>query len=354
MQYKPAVFAVSDTYQILVPVSVPSLMWVRVGDRCYYDHANGVLRSKCKVHRFCVPTDVLESARAYTVCERRIPHRLPYCSKPDPVEETSFPFYPVPSENPRAYMIADAHSRVAEPIRAARTFGEFDFLIFNGDVPENADEMRHIMTVFRISDALTGGTKPLLFTRGNHDLRGRYAEDYAEYVPSDNGRFFYPFRLGSVSGVLLDCGEDKPDDHPEYGGTICCHHFRQAQTGFLKSCVPDSDAQTRLVIVHSPFTTQYPPPFNIEEDLYARWSQLARENVMPDAMLCGHLHAMGIHAVGSAFDYLGQPCTVVVGGKPANGYYAGVGLTFRADAIETVFTDSDGKTLLTQTIEKNR
>ena len=75
MQYKPAVFAVENEYQILVPVTKPSLMWVRVGEQCFYDHANGVLRSKCKVHHMTVPAAVLEEAGGYTVCERRIPHR---------------------------------------------------------------------------------------------------------------------------------------------------------------------------------------------------------------------------------------------------------------------------------------
>lgn len=352
MQFKPAVFAVADTYQILVPVTKPSLMWVRVGDRCFYDHANGVLRSKCRVHHMTVPASVLDAAGSYVICERRILHRKAYGSKPDPVVETAIPFYPVSQKEPRAYMIADAHNRVAEPIRAAKTFGNFDFLIFNGDVPDSGDTIRSLMTVFMINDKLTGGTKPLLFTRGNHELRGKFAEEYAQFVPSDNGKFFYPFRLGCVSGVLLDCGEDKPDDHPEYGGTICCRHFRQAQTQFLESLSPDTEARTRLVIVHSPFTTQYKEPFNIEEDTFARWSQLLRQNVRPDVMLCGHLHSFGVYPAGSAFDHLGQPCTVVVGSKPGSGYFVGAGFTFRADATGVAFTDSDGKTLQTQTIEK--
>ena len=352
MQHSPAVFAVGNDYQILVPVTTPSLMWVRVGDRCFYDHANGVLRSKCKVHHMSVPAATLEEAGGYTICERRIPHRKAYCSKPDAVVETAFSFYPVPQENARAYMIADTHNRVAEPIRAARTFGDFDFLIFNGDVPDNSDLIRNIQTIFRIAGALTGGTKPIVFARGNHELRGRFAEDYAEYVPSDGGGFFYSFRLGSISGVILDCGEDKPDDHREYGGTICCHEFRQAQTRFLESCRPDPQAQTRLVIAHSPFTMKFPSPFDIEEDTYSYWSKLLRDNVQPDAMLCGHTHTMEIIQKGSESDYLGQPCTVVIGSKPGNGYFAGAGFTFRSDAIDVAFTDSDGKTLLTQTIRK--
>ena len=102
MQFKPAVFAVGETYQILVPVITPSLMWVRVGDRCFYDHAAGVLRSKCRVHRMTVPMDILDKAGEYTVCERLIPHRKAYGSKPKPVVETTFRFYPVPQTDARA------------------------------------------------------------------------------------------------------------------------------------------------------------------------------------------------------------------------------------------------------------
>ena len=351
-QYKPAVFAVGDEYQIMIPVIVPSLMWIRVGERCYYDHASGVMRTKCRVHSIRVPMAELDAAGSYTVCERLLPHRKAYCSKPHPVVEKTFRFYPVPQENARAYMIADSHSRVREPIRAARTFGDFDFLIFNGDVPENSDSIDNLMTVFAISDALTGGEKPLLYTRGNHDLRGKYAEDYAQFVPSKDGLFYYTFRLGSIAGVIIDCGEDKTDDHEEYGGTLCCHTMRETETVFLESLDPAQfdGAKTRLAIVHSPFTTHFGDPFDIEQDTYAYWGKLLRERLQPDAMLCGHLHRMGIFECGSEFDRLGQPCTVVVGSKVIKRYFAGAGFVFRGNAIDVTFTDSDGKTLLQQTI----
>ncbi|MBQ7547448.1 MAG: metallophosphoesterase [Clostridia bacterium] len=356
MQYKPAVFAVGDEYQILIPVVAPSLMWIKVGDRCYYDHAAGVLRSKCRVHRVHVPMQALDEAGCYTVCERLLPHRRPYCSKPRPEMQTSFRFYPVPKENARAYMIADAHNRVREPILAAQAFGDFDFLIFNGDVPEYSEKMDCLMTVFAIADALTAGEKPLLYSRGNHDLRGKYAEDYAEYVPNCGGSFYYPFHLGSVAGLILDCGEDKTDDHEEYGGTLSCHVMREEETHYLESFDPVqfAGAQTRLVIVHSPFTTHFGDPFDIEQDMYAHWGKLLRDRMHPDAMLCGHLHTLGIHACGSDFDSLGQPCTVIVGSKPGKAYFAGTGLLFGKDGIEVSFTDSDGKTLRNEIIETRR
>ena len=41
----PTVYAVGKNYQIIVPVTKECVMWVKVGDRCFYDDSNGILRS---------------------------------------------------------------------------------------------------------------------------------------------------------------------------------------------------------------------------------------------------------------------------------------------------------------------
>lgn len=46
MRTLPAVFVVGDTYHIMTVVGAQSLMWVKVGDECYYDESNGILRSE--------------------------------------------------------------------------------------------------------------------------------------------------------------------------------------------------------------------------------------------------------------------------------------------------------------------
>ena len=355
MRFAPAVFAVNDEYQILVPVESCSLMWVRVGDRCFYDDSNGVLRSETRIHRMTVPRQLLDTARWYTVCERQLPKRKAYFSKPKPVEETTYPFCPVPDTGARAYLMSDAHCRTAEPIRAAKAFGDFDFLLFNGDMPENSDHAEHFDTIFEIADALVGGTKPIVFARGNHDLRGILAERYTEYTPNADGRSYYTFRLGSIWGVVLDCGEDKTDDHEEYGGTICCSAFRARETAFLERVCAEQayladGIRTRVVLVHHPFTFLPGDPFNIELSLYTHWGKLLREHIRPDVMLCGHLHTLGVHEPGGAFDHLGQPCTVVVAGKPGDGWFSGAGIVFGDGQITVQFTDSDGKTSSVYTI----
>lgn len=359
MLYAPAVFAVEGDYQILIRVDTPSLLWVRVNGRDYFDDANGVLRSDTTVHRVTVPMAELDAAKGYTVVERQIPNRKAYRSELGERTETVFTFRPVPRHDARAYLLSDAHCRVQEPIRAVQAFGDVDFLLFNGDVPENSDYAEHFDTLFAIADAVTGGEKPMAFARGNHDLRGKLAERYTDYTPNDRGCSYYTFRMGHIWGVALDCGEDKADDNIEYGGTICCHAFRERETRFLERVVSDRGYEadgihTRIVLVHHPFSYVIHPPFDIEQDIYSHWSRLLRDNVRPDVMLSGHLHHSGVFLPGGEYDDLGQPCPLVVAGEPRDGWYSGAGLTFGDDALTVTFTDSDGNCLQTHTVPWDR
>ena len=63
----PAVFAIKNDYQIMVPVNSDLLFWVTVGDKKYYDHSNGIIRSSTRMHRVNVPMSELDKAGEYTV-----------------------------------------------------------------------------------------------------------------------------------------------------------------------------------------------------------------------------------------------------------------------------------------------
>lgn len=118
----PAVFAVGDMYQIMVPVNAPSLMWVRVGDKEYFDDACGVLRSDVKVHRMIVPMSELDKAKKYTVCYREIIERKAYFSETDEVCEKELEFCPVMGYNIRVYQVADTHGYTEAPVKACENF----------------------------------------------------------------------------------------------------------------------------------------------------------------------------------------------------------------------------------------
>jgi hypothetical protein len=187
----------------------------------------------------------LDRAKKYTVCIRPLLHRKPYFTTTAPLETFTFPFMPVPERNIRAYHISDAHNRIDGPVAAARAFGEFDFLILNGDIIDHSGDPSKFDNIYRICAELTGGSKPVVFSRGNHDMRGNYAEKFAEYTPNCNGNTYYTFRLGPIWGILMDCGEDKMDACEEYGHTVACHAFRRRQTAFLKRVIADCKNESR-------------------------------------------------------------------------------------------------------------
>ena len=350
LRFKPTVFAVENEYQIFVPVMKSCVMWVKVGGKCYYDHSNGVLKSDTLLHKITVPVASLDAARGYTVCYRVMIERKPYFSQTSGVYEIDFAFSPLPESTFRAYQIADAHGMVDAPCRSAKLFeekyGKIDLLILNGDVINHSGNLEYFDTFFAISERITGGEVPVIFSRGNHDTRGIYAEKIADYSPTRGGRSYFTFRLGSLWGIVLDCGEDKDDSNEEYGNTNCCAAFREEESLYLDSIVANakdeylaSGVEYRLLVAHNPFTRKYSFPFNIEEERFADWVRVMNEDIRPDVFIAGHLHTLNIIRPGDENDAYGQAFTTVVASKPDNkaGTFIGGGLIFDSGRIRAVF-----------------
>ncbi len=316
----PAVFAVRDDYQIFVAAKSEIMVSVEVNGQKYYDHSNGIMRSGKLVHSVTVPMEELNSAEKYTVCYRKVVERRPYFTKTEDEQKLQFNFKPVKGDNIRLYHISDAHNKIETPVKAA-LYKEFDLLILNGDVPEDSRKIEHFDTIYYIAGEITKGEIPIVFSRGNHDLRGVCAEKLADYTPNNNGMSYFTFRLGCVWGIVLDCGEDKADSNAEYGDTVCCEIFRREETKFLEKVVNDKEyldekIKYKLVISHVPFFQKFDKPFNIEEDTYTYWTKLLRENIKPDLMLAGHKHMNVIRHRGSEYDCYNQPCPCIIGSNP--------------------------------------
>ena len=351
----PAVYAVGNEYQIFLTTSIETLMWVNVGNEEYYDDSNGILRSGSSTHVMSVPMEELDRAGKYTICFRRVYERKPYFSTTGEIETLTFQFRPLKGPDVSLYMIADTHNRINAPVEAGRFFGDkLDLLILNGDIPNDSNEIRFFEAFHQIAGRITQGEIPVVCSRGNHDLRGSHAEDLEHHMPGNHGVSYYTFRLGPVWGIVMDCGEDKADDHEAYGHTICCHAFRKRETKFLEQVIrtaaQEYDAPSvkyRLVVCHIPFSDIHVPPFDIEQELYKYWCKLLRENVKPDIMLCGHRHQTYVSRSGSEWDKQGQPCPVVVGSLPGKDWSGVIGsaIELTPQSIRIRFTDQDHKVL---------
>ncbi len=357
MDCLPGVFAVGTEYQIIVPFKKPAVVWAEIGDTLYYDDSNGILRSNCHVHRIHVPMKVLDKAKQYTLIFRVVTDRKPYFPESEAARRMTVSFRPVRNEKINIYLLSDAHNLEKEPIAAGRYFGDkIDLLVLNGDIPNHSGDVQNFNSVYRIAAGITKGECPIVFSRGNHDTRGIHAEEFGMYTPTCNGKTYYTFKVGSLWGMVLDCGEDKPDTHPEYGNTICFHHFRLQETQFIKDVIANADAEyaakdvkNRIVICHIPFTYVHKPPFDIEQDIYREWATLLREHIHPQLMLFGHNHCSRICHVGDDLDHLGQPCTAVIAGCPSKEVkwwkrsYSGAALVLQEKCADVVFNSNNGE-----------
>ena len=363
----PTVYAVADKYVIIVPVNEPCLMWVGIGENEYYDDSNGILRSGRLTHKMTVPMAELDTARSYTVRWRKMIERKPYRSEVGEIEEYTSAFRPIDPNKERIniYNIADAHNRVDGPINAGkyfeRTGEELDLLLLNGDIPNHSGDVAYFEAIHRIAAGVTGGEIPVVFARGNHDTRGVCAELIEDYTPTDNGVSYYTFRLGPVWGIVMDCAEDKPDDHVEYAHTICCEDFRRRETRWLEALCnaekpeySDGGIKYKIVVVHNPFTERRNPPFDIEEDTFAHWASLLRENVKPHLMICGHVHKCYVTYPGGERDAFGQPCPIVAASKLSKddlSFFVGGAITLDGNMAYVRFTDNDGNIVGEETVK---
>lgn len=347
----PVIYAVSGEYQIFVPVSKPTVMWVEIDGKAYYDDSNGILRSDVAVHKMHVPCEVLDRAKKYTVCYRVIIERKPYYSEATDILRYESEFRPVSGDKIRLYQIADAHNRVEEPIACAQKSGEgLDLLILNGDIPNHSGDVKYFDAIHEIAAGITRGEIPVVFSRGNHDMRGVAAEKLEYYTPTDCGRSYFTFRLGRLWGIVLDAAEDKPDSHIAYGNMNCCHDFRLRETEFIRDVIRRADTEYladgvewRIVISHNPFAHTPPEPFNIEAELFGEWAELLRKNVKPHLMLSGHVHDCYVTRRGEVCDDKGIPCPVVVGSRVTEEEYICTRVEISEEKADIFFTDPEGK-----------
>ncbi len=320
----PSVFAVEDTYQIIIPAKKELLMWIKVGNEEFFDDTNGILRSSSPIHKISIPKAVLDESKQYTVCFRQVKKRKAYCTKTYEKKEYTYSFKPFQSgKSIKIFHISDSHDRFKLAVECAKKAGDFDLLILNGDIARHSGAVKYIEIIYLISGGASMGQIPCVFSRGNHDLRGKCAEHLASYTPEYFGKSYYTFSLGDLWGMVLDCGEDKDDSDIEYGNTVCCHNFRQLETKFIEAVIEKGEYSNekyrhKIVVAHAPFTHKFDAPekFMIENDIYMHWSKIINDKIKPDFYLYGHTHKTEIVTKESEYEIRVQDAPAIIGGKP--------------------------------------
>ncbi len=363
LRFAPTVCAVEEDYEILVAVKEKGMVLLEIGEEIYHDMRAGVCRAEADFFKIRVPVAVLDSAREYTVVFRASQGKQAYFTTFAPHESVRFSFRPLEkTENIHIYHVADVHYRFETAKKTAAYFGDdTDLFVVNGDIGEVETEENY-MDVLRFLGEIGAGAVPMVFSRGNHDTRGRLAERFTEYFPAPNGNTYYTFRIGTLRGIVLDCGEDKPDkareydnteDVPEkYRGLNRFHEYRRAQTAFLQILV-DKNERFDLVVTHicpNMTTMSANDAFRIESDVYAEWTERLHALGIK-FMLCGHYHKCFTLLKGNTRSIVPHDYPIVVGSALTETDFLGAAITYFGDRIDVAFTNSSSEAVENHTLK---
>jgi len=132
----------------------------------------------------------------------------------------------------------------------------YDIVFFNGDcIADVQSENIAINTISHYSKGIGADRVPSIYIRGNHETRGAYSPFLWNLLGMIDGHSYGAFNIGDTRFVLLDCGEDKPDDHPVYYGLNDFTQYRKDQAAFLKKEIASKafkSAAKRVLIHHIP------------------------------------------------------------------------------------------------------
>ncbi|HZZ44487.1 MAG TPA: FN3 domain-containing metallophosphoesterase family protein [Tepidisphaeraceae bacterium] len=220
----------------------------------------------------------------------------------------------------------DTHEHVETIRKLVGMTGEQDFLFWNGDVVNTIDTEGEIARKF--FDPAEGetyaGKVPVLFSRGNHDVRGAGARQLSRYVNGLGGRFYYWFRQGPVAFVVMDTGEDKPDDSAAYAGLAGFNAYREEQRVWLEKVIEEpgfKSAPFRVVFAHIPMVwdgdvlvtmlaTYGKTRGWVSDDGLAKWGPLF-DQAKVDVVISGHTHHHAWYPAKS-----GRSWGQIIGGGP--------------------------------------
>lgn len=297
--YKPVVYAVEDNYQIVFSTNNESIGWVEIDGQNYYDTYSGTSKKYTKIHKVEVPMSALDTAKKYTVHTQKSIYVGPFGGFLGRDITETINFKPVDTSDGVQYIaFSDVHMNISQTVKTASFVDNYDFLVLIGDIISDVETFDDANFNNLVAHNVTGGQIPVVYGRGNHDVKGRYGEELHKFVGAKGENFYFNFYFQDIYGIVLDLGEDHDDDWWEYYGTSHYDLYRNEQIKFLEDEIAKKDYDDytyHLAISHIPV------PF-----VNARHNHVEAKTQMTDLLnqmdidmyLCGHQHQIMIFEPG--------------------------------------------------------
>lgn len=242
------------------------------------------------------------------------------------------------------FITSDIHndSKKLETLLNLCDYKTCDVFLYAGDVMNYMENEETPYNAFiDISVKMFATAIPFELVRGNHETRGKMAHVYPKLFPKKSGKIYGSYLVGDIMIVMIDCGEDKPDQTPVYAGFIDFDSYRTEQAEWLKGLVKTKafkKAKYRIVISHFPTVNVLSDePINHgNNDLTSKLLPILNKAKI-DLMVSGHTHKYAFHKAFSA----GNNFPVIVGSNQS-----ATRLDIKNGVIKAKVIDRDGKVLL--------
>jgi len=254
----------------------------------------------------------------YRVGASALVHPVGYWTKQSEIVWSAIHSFVTPGENAPSHfaMMCDTHAEFSQMSRITSKYRHLGapFVVWNGDVARSKMDCREDLVRHFIELPENDGyaaDAPIIFNPGNHDYRGDYATRLEEVFMARPSRERdakyaalkrnFAFRIGEIALIGLDTGEDKPDNHPAFGGLARFRRYRELQGEWLKAQFvrPEIAAAPYVVaFAHIPLFSKDPNanPGNILEnfaewqaDCAALWGPVLAKNGV-QLVMAGHTH----------------------------------------------------------------
>ena len=226
---------------------------------------------------------------------------------------------------------------------------DFDYVFLNGDMFDyQTDEQQIIDHLLKPCTDTFATTKPFLFVRGNHETRGKYSRELVNYFASPSGKYYYAYQWGPVYNIVLDTGEDKPDDHPVYAGIVDFDQYRKEQSLWLEKEMQSKafkNAPFKVVMMHIPhfYSGDWHGPLHCREVFGPLF-----DKYKIDLFIAGHTHQYGIFPPEKGqHNY-----PIIIGGGPKDGKRTLMKIKANTKKLELKMLRDDGQEVGNYVLEK--
>ena len=345
---------VGNGITVMWETTVPAYCWVEYGtDTTQLKRARTIVDGQvvCNNYLHKIRIDGLQPGQKYyyRVCSQEILLYQAYKKVFGNTAQSAFSEFTLPATDTDSFTAVvfndlHQHTQTFRALCQQIKNVNYDFVVFNGDcVDDPVDHNQATSFISELTEGVCGDRIPTFFMRGNHEIRNAYSiglRDHYDYV---GDRTYGSFNWGDTRIVMLDCGEDKPDDHWVYYGLNDFTQLRNEQVDFLKKELSSKEfkkAGKRVLIHHIPLYGN--DGKNLCANLWTKLLEKAPFNISLNA----HTHKYAYHPKGE----LGNNYPVIIGGGYKMDGATVMILEKKKDELRVKVLNAKGKTLLDITV----